>query len=169
MALRLTQPLTEMSTRNISWEVKAAGVYGWKPYQLHVPIVLKSGSFKLLETSGSVKACNVTALPFTWYSMSARWLKLILTDAKKSIFAHIQGISVEEKYGGTIFKKNQIYIRAVNFGTKIQTWKVQNSEKGVVFEYLWQWSSITISNELSTIQKYTFRTCMYSYVRTCKI
>ena len=25
MALRLTQPLTEMSTKNISWEVKAAG------------------------------------------------------------------------------------------------------------------------------------------------
>jgi len=25
MALRLTQPLTEMSTRNISWRVKAAG------------------------------------------------------------------------------------------------------------------------------------------------
>jgi len=24
---RLTQPLTEMSTRNISWEVKAAGAY----------------------------------------------------------------------------------------------------------------------------------------------
>jgi len=25
MALELTQPLTEISTRNISWEVKAAG------------------------------------------------------------------------------------------------------------------------------------------------
>jgi len=28
MALVLTQPLTEMSTRNISWGVKAAGAYG---------------------------------------------------------------------------------------------------------------------------------------------
>jgi len=28
MALRLTQPLTEMSTRNVSWGVKAAGAYG---------------------------------------------------------------------------------------------------------------------------------------------
>ena len=27
MALGLTQPLTEMSTRNISWRVKAAGAY----------------------------------------------------------------------------------------------------------------------------------------------
>jgi hypothetical protein len=38
MALGSTQPLTEMSTRNISWGVKAAGAYGW-PYHLHVPIV----------------------------------------------------------------------------------------------------------------------------------
>jgi len=28
MALGLTQPLTEMSTKNISWGVKAAGAYG---------------------------------------------------------------------------------------------------------------------------------------------
>jgi len=28
MALGLTQPLTERSTRNISWEVKAAGEWG---------------------------------------------------------------------------------------------------------------------------------------------
>jgi hypothetical protein len=31
-----------MSTRNISWEVKAAGAYGWQPYHLHVKIFLKS-------------------------------------------------------------------------------------------------------------------------------
>jgi hypothetical protein len=28
VALGSTQPLTEMSTRNISWRVKAAGAYG---------------------------------------------------------------------------------------------------------------------------------------------
>jgi hypothetical protein len=37
MALGSTQRLTEMSTRNISWRVKAAGTYGWQPYQLNVP------------------------------------------------------------------------------------------------------------------------------------
>jgi hypothetical protein len=58
MALGLTQPLTEMSTRNISWGVKA---------ELHVPIVLKSVSIKLLEPSGSVQACNEIALPFTLF------------------------------------------------------------------------------------------------------
>jgi hypothetical protein len=29
--------------------VKADGAYGWQPYHLHVPIVYKSGSLKLLE------------------------------------------------------------------------------------------------------------------------
>ena len=62
MALGLTQLLTEMSTRIISWGVKAAGVYGWQTYQIHVPIVLKSGSLKLLEPSGLVQACNGTDL-----------------------------------------------------------------------------------------------------------
>jgi hypothetical protein len=52
MALGLTQPLTEMSTRNIYWGVKAAGVYGRQPYHLQVPTVLKSGSLNLLEASG---------------------------------------------------------------------------------------------------------------------
>jgi hypothetical protein len=49
MAVGSTQPLTEMSTRNISWGVKAAGAYDWQPYHLHVSIVLKSGSLNLLE------------------------------------------------------------------------------------------------------------------------
>ena len=35
-----------------------------KPYHLHVPIVLKSGSLNLLEPSGPVQACNGIALPF---------------------------------------------------------------------------------------------------------
>ena len=64
MALGLTQLLTEMSTSNISWWVKAAGVQGWQPYLLHVPIVLKSGSLNLLGPSGPVQACNGKALPF---------------------------------------------------------------------------------------------------------
>jgi hypothetical protein len=63
MALGLTQRLTEMSTRNISWGVKAASAYGWQPYHIHVRIILKSGSLNLLEPSGPVQACNGIALP----------------------------------------------------------------------------------------------------------
>ena len=62
MALGSTQPLTEMSTRNISWGVKAAGAKGW-PYQFYVPIVLKCGNLSLLEPLGPVQACNGIALP----------------------------------------------------------------------------------------------------------
>jgi len=47
----------------VGGEVKAAGAYGWQPYHLHVPIVLKSGSLNLLEPSGLVQACNGIALP----------------------------------------------------------------------------------------------------------
>ena len=35
---------------------------GWQPYHLQVPIVLKSRSHKLVESSGSVTACNGTVL-----------------------------------------------------------------------------------------------------------
>jgi hypothetical protein len=35
-----------------------AGAYGWQPYYLHVPIVLKSRSLNLLEPSGPVQACT---------------------------------------------------------------------------------------------------------------
>jgi len=59
--LGLTQPLTEMSTRNISWGVKAADAWGWQTYHLQVQNVLKSGN--ILEPLGPVQACNVTALP----------------------------------------------------------------------------------------------------------
>ena len=51
MVLGSTQPLTEMSTRNIFWGVRTAGTYSWQTCQLHVPISLKSGSFNLLEPS----------------------------------------------------------------------------------------------------------------------
>ena len=36
---------------------------GWKPYHLHLPIVLKSGSLILLEHSGPIQVCTGTALP----------------------------------------------------------------------------------------------------------
>jgi len=68
MALGMTQPLTEMSTRNTSWGVKAASAYGWQPYHLHVLTVLKSMSLNLLEPSGSVQVCTGTAVPFTFNS-----------------------------------------------------------------------------------------------------
>jgi len=73
MALGLTQPLTEMSTRNISLGVKAADAQGWQPYHLRVPIVLKYGSLNFLEPSGPVQACNGIALPLLCTNLHASW------------------------------------------------------------------------------------------------
>ena len=78
MSLGLTQPLTEMSTRNISWGVKTADVWVRQPYHLHESTVLKSGNVKLLEPSGSVQGCTGSALP----------LPLLLVGDRK--ICHIQ-------------------------------------------------------------------------------
>ena len=70
MALGLTQPLTEMNTRNISWGLKAAGALGCQPYHFHMMTVMKSGSLKHLEPSVSVRVCNGIALPLPrWESV----------------------------------------------------------------------------------------------------
>ena len=63
IALGTTQCLTDTSTRNISWGVKASGAWGWQPYHLHVPRVSKSGNLKLLEPSGRVQVCTGVVLP----------------------------------------------------------------------------------------------------------
>jgi len=55
MALGSTQHLTEVSIRNISWGKRRPVS---KADNLHMPTVYKSGSLKLLETSGSVQACT---------------------------------------------------------------------------------------------------------------
>jgi hypothetical protein len=64
-----------LSNRNITWEVKATGAYGWQPHHYHVPIVLKSGSLNLMEPYGPVQACNGIAViggPFPGVKRSAR-------------------------------------------------------------------------------------------------
>jgi hypothetical protein len=59
VALGSTQPLTEMSTKNISWGVN----------KLHVPNVLKSESVNILEPQGPVQAGNgiVLSMSFTFF------------------------------------------------------------------------------------------------------
>jgi hypothetical protein len=53
-----------MSTRNVSWDVKAAGAQDWQPYHLHVPNVLKSGSLNLSEPLEPALACSAIAVTF---------------------------------------------------------------------------------------------------------
>ena len=77
MALGSTQPLTEMSTRSISW-----GTGGRCVRLTTLPpscaVVTKSGKLNFLEPSGSVQACNGTALP----------LPLSLTSQLPALFPH---------------------------------------------------------------------------------
>ena len=92
MALELTQPLTEMSTRNVSWGVKAAGAYGWHPYHLRVSIVLKSGSLNLLEYSGPVQGCNGIAPPplkFDDFRSYVEWSKIDPCPPREEIHLNI--------------------------------------------------------------------------------
>ena len=63
MALGLTQPLTEMSTRNISLGSKGGRCVGLTTLPPHVPVVFKSGNLNLLETSEPVQVCNGIVLP----------------------------------------------------------------------------------------------------------
>jgi hypothetical protein len=62
MALGSTQPLTEMSTRSISWGylqlVRRAATL-----PPSCAVVKKSGNRNFLEPSGPLRACNETALP----------------------------------------------------------------------------------------------------------
>ena len=68
MALESTQPLTE--TRN-EYQEYFLGGKGGRCVGL---IVLKSGSFNLLDTSGPVQACNGIALPFFYCIIAEKYI-----------------------------------------------------------------------------------------------
>ena len=67
MALGLTHPLTEMSTRNISWgyrrPVRRADNFTTFMF------ALKSGNFRHLEPSRLVQSCNGIALPLPYVTI----------------------------------------------------------------------------------------------------
>jgi len=90
MALRSTQSLREMNTRNIYSGVKAAGAKGWQSYLLHVPTVLKSGSLNILEPSEPAQACKEIALPVpsialdTSSHVSSAWILLTCLFSKRN-------------------------------------------------------------------------------------
>jgi hypothetical protein len=71
MALGSTQPLTEMSTRCISWG-KGGRCVRLTTLPPSCAVVTKSGNLNFLEPFGSLQACNGTALPFTRWG---GWLK----------------------------------------------------------------------------------------------
>jgi hypothetical protein len=78
MALRLTKPQTEISIRNISLGIKAAGEQGWQPRHLHALIVLKSGSLNLLEPSRPVQASKGIALRLRVTEITQNYVKQLM-------------------------------------------------------------------------------------------
>jgi hypothetical protein len=66
MAMGSTQPLTEMSTRSISWG-KGGRCVRLSTLPPSCAVVMQSGNLNFLEPSGPLQACNRTALPFTPY------------------------------------------------------------------------------------------------------
>ena len=71
VAVGLTQSLTEMSTRNISWGGKGGRCVGLTTLPPSCADCKKSGSVNLLEHSGPVQACNGIALSFYTYSLAS--------------------------------------------------------------------------------------------------
>jgi len=63
MALRSTQPPTEMSSRSISWGGEGGRCVRLTTLPPSCAVIMKSGILNFLEPSGTVKACNGTALP----------------------------------------------------------------------------------------------------------
>ena len=57
MTLGSTQPLTEMSTRNPSWVVKAVGAWGSQPCYFMCRMSENPGRLNLLDFYGSVQGC----------------------------------------------------------------------------------------------------------------
>jgi hypothetical protein len=62
MTLGLAQPLTETSTRRISWG-KCGRCVELTALPTSCAVVIKSGNLNFLERSGPLQACNGTALP----------------------------------------------------------------------------------------------------------
>ena len=68
MALGTTQPLTEMSTRCISWG-KGSRCVRLTTLPPSCVVVMKSGNLYFLEPSGPLQACNGTALSSFIYNV----------------------------------------------------------------------------------------------------
>jgi hypothetical protein len=87
MVLRSTQPLTEMSTRNISWGKGGRGVR-LPTLPPSCAVVIKSGNLNFLEDSGSIQACNGTDLPFTLH----RCAVILLLYTTDFIYLHTMAV-----------------------------------------------------------------------------
>jgi len=69
MAFGSRHPVTEMSTRSISWVQKAACAWGWQPYHHPGPLSRNLGTLTSLNRQGT------SSLLWDWYSF-VHWLTI---------------------------------------------------------------------------------------------
>jgi hypothetical protein len=70
MALESIQPVTEMSTRCISWG-KGGRCVRLTTLSPSCAFIMKSGNLNFLEPSGPLQACNWTGLPIITFLICA--------------------------------------------------------------------------------------------------
>jgi len=113
MALGSTQPLTEISTRSISWG-KGGRCVRLTTLPPSCAVVTKSGSLKFLEPSGPVQVCKGTALSFFTVSeirrlkisVSSQWHMNADSDCKICTLT----LSVTRRWGKFSQKHNYEYM-----------------------------------------------------------
>ena len=109
MAMVSTLPLTEMSTRRISWgqiqPMLKADNLTTSPY-----LVMKSGNLNFLEPSGPLQACNGTDLPLP--------LPLQLEEVVqkgKMRFSLVSDIDYIQEYWGKTLRHGFCYLLSYEF------------------------------------------------------
>ena len=141
MALGSTQPLTEMSTRSISWGLRRP-VRKADNLTPSCAVVTKSGSLNFLEQSGSVQACNGTALPFTRINglLMYAGLILILTPWCRVLLEKLTGLRLVKKLPA--FHGTRRFITALTSVRHLSlSWASQIQS---IYTYSTSWRSILI-------------------------
>jgi len=107
LALGLTQPLTEMCTRNISWVGKSGRYVGLTPLPASCADCLKIWDPQLLEPSWLVRVCNGIALPVQWagYGLDGWGFGVVFLAGARgfSLFRNVQTVQPSFKLLSGIF------------------------------------------------------------------
>jgi hypothetical protein len=88
MVLGSTQPLTEMSTRSISWGGRCVRLTTLPP---SCAVVMKSGNLNFLEPFGPLQACNATAVPLPLQQRICFEMMIITAGSKHQQGQHVPG------------------------------------------------------------------------------
>ena len=125
MALGSTQPLTEMSTRSISWGQRRP-VRKADNLPPSSAVVTKSGNLNFLEPSGPVQACNGAALPF-YLSRDLSVLFSVLRSGLPLIFRVFYWTFLRISHlPRNFYTLHLILFYLLNLNTLTEIWEVMN-------------------------------------------